>query len=114
MAHKKMGQASFVEAFVRSGVGANRRLERIELMIDWAPLERLVKPVRSGARGRPSYPPLTMLKALLLQRWYSLSDEGLEEALSDQLSFRRFCGFALDDETPTARRCARVSDILCE
>jgi IS5 family transposase len=48
-----------------------------------------------------------MLKALLLQRWYSLSDEGLEEALSDRLSFRRFCGFALDDETPDAKTLCR-------
>jgi IS5 family transposase len=107
MAHKKMGQVSFVEAFLRPEVGANRRLERIGRMIDWAPLERLVKPVRSGAWGRPSYPPLAMLKALLLQRWYSLSDEGLEEALSDRLSFRRFCGFALDDETPDAKTICR-------
>jgi hypothetical protein len=45
---------------------------------------------------RPSCPPLAMLKTLLLQRWYSLSDEGLEEALSDRLPFRRFCGFALE------------------
>src|SRR5512144_2532309 len=96
MAHKKMGQASSVEAFLRPEVGANRRLERIDEMIDWAPLERLVKPVRSGAWGRPSYPPLAMLKAPFLQRWYSLSDEGVEEALWDRLSFRRFCGFAVD------------------
>ena len=102
-----MGQASFVEAFLRPDVGANRRLERIERMIDWAPLAALVKPVRSGAWGRPSYPPLAMLKALLLQRWYSLSDEGLEEALADRLSFRRFCGFALDDETPDAKTICR-------
>src|SRR5512132_937836 len=60
MAHKKMGQASFVEAFLRPDVGANRRLERIDEMIDWAQLERLVKSVRSGAWGRPSYPPLAM------------------------------------------------------
>jgi hypothetical protein len=79
MAHKKMGQASFVEAFLRPDVGVNRRLERIDRMIDWASLAALVTPVRSGAWGRPSYPPLAMLKALLLQRWYSLSDEGLEE-----------------------------------
>jgi hypothetical protein len=58
--------------------GVNRRLQRIERMIDWAPLAALVKPVRSGVRGRPSYPPRAMLKGLLLQRWYSLSDEGLE------------------------------------
>jgi IS5 family transposase len=76
-------------------------------MIDWAPLAALVKPVRSGVWGRPSYPPLSMLKALLLQRWYSLSDDGLEEALADRLSFRRFCGFALDDETPDAKTICR-------
>jgi IS5 family transposase len=107
MAHKKMGQASFVEAFLRPDVGANRRLERIGRMIDWAPLAALVKPVRSGAWGRPSYPLLSMLKALFLQRWYSLSDEGLEEALADRLSFRRFCGFALDDETPDGKTICR-------
>jgi hypothetical protein len=43
MAHKKMGQASFVEAFLRPDLGANRRLERIERMIDWAPLERAIR-----------------------------------------------------------------------
>src|SRR5512133_3547412 len=107
MAYKKMGQASFVEAFLRPDVGANRRLERIGRMIDWAPLAGLVKPVRSGAWGRPSYPPLSMLKALFLQRWYCLSDEGLEEALADRLSFRRFCGFALDDETPDGKTICR-------
>ena len=41
-----------------------------------------------------------MFKALLLQQWYGLSDPGLEEALGDRLSFRRFCGFALDEATP--------------
>ena len=41
-----------------------------------------------------------MLKALYLQALYDLSDPGLEEALLDRLSFRRFCGFALDERTP--------------
>jgi IS5 family transposase len=31
---------------------------------------------------------------------YGLSDPGLEEALIDRLSFRRFCGFGLDERTP--------------
>ncbi|MGE5442507.1 MAG: transposase [Bacteroidota bacterium] len=93
---------SFVDAFVSPEVGVDRPLERIDQMIDWAPLAALVMPVQSGAWGRPSYPPLAMLKALLLQRWYALSDEGLEEALSDRLSFRRLSEFSLDDETPDA------------
>jgi transposase, IS5 family len=41
-----------------------------------------------------------MLKALYLQRLYDLSDPGLEEALMDRFSFRRFCGFSLEDRTP--------------
>ena len=49
-----------------------------------------INDARRGARG---YPPLCMLRALLLAQWHDLSDPGLEDALSDRLSFRRFCGF---------------------
>jgi IS5 family transposase len=41
-----------------------------------------------------------MLKAIDLQALYDLSDPGLKAALLDRLSFRRFCGFALDEMTP--------------
>ena len=43
---------------------------------------------------------MVLLKCLLLQQWYRLSDPGLEEALSDRLSFRRFVGLALADPVP--------------
>jgi transposase, IS5 family len=32
---------------------------------------------------------LVLLRCLLLQQWYRLSDPALEEALADRLSFRR-------------------------
>jgi transposase, IS5 family len=41
-----------------------------------------------------------MVKALYLQALYDLSDPGLEAALLDRLSFRRFCGLSLDEATP--------------
>jgi hypothetical protein len=41
-----------------------------------------------------------LLKCLLLQQWYWLSDPVLEEALLDRLSFRRFVGLALADPVP--------------
>ncbi|MFL4989421.1 MAG: transposase, partial [Microvirga sp.] len=78
----------------RSAPWANRRLEAIGAAIDWAPLAALSARLRPGRTGRPPYEPLVMLKALLLQRLYALSDPQLEEALFDRLSFRRFCGFA--------------------
>jgi len=94
------GQLGFADAFVSSGLGANRKLEHLDGLIDWSRLEGLAWRVREGRRGRPPYAPLSMLKALYLQGLYDLSDPGLEEALLDRLSFRRFCGFALDGGTP--------------
>jgi IS5 family transposase len=43
---------------------------------------------------------LALLKALYLQALYDLSDPAMEEALIDRVSFRLFCGFALDQVTP--------------
>ena len=94
------GQLGFAEAFVSPGLGSNPKLERLDELIDWSLLERLASEVRPGRRGRPPYAPLSMLKALYLQALYDLSDPGLEEALLDRMSFRRFCGFALDAPTP--------------
>jgi IS5 family transposase len=41
-----------------------------------------------------------MFKILLVQQWHTLSDPRAEEAVRDGLSFRRFCGFPLEVETP--------------
>jgi transposase, IS5 family len=62
--------------------------------------EALLAPIHALIRGAPGYPPLTMLKILLLQQWHRLSDPGAEEAVRDRLSFRRFCGLPLEVETP--------------
>lgn len=93
-------QRSLAEAFLDPRLGTNAKLERIESLIDWARLEPLVSPVRAGETGRPPYRSIAMLKAIYLQSLYDLSDPGLEEALLDRLSFRRFCGFGLDEGTP--------------
>jgi transposase, IS5 family len=53
-----------------------------------------------------------MLKALLLQQMYDLSDPALEEALLERVSFRRFCGFALDAATPDETTLCRFRNAL--
>ena len=93
-------QLSLADAVADPRLGRNVRLERIDAMIDWSVLSPLARRVRPGEAGRPPYDALAMLKALYLQAMYDLSDPGLEEALLDRMSFRRFCGFALDDATP--------------
>jgi IS5 family transposase len=83
-------------------------------LLDWGPIEALVRQVRPGTTGRPPYRALAMVKALLLQQWYGLSDPGLEEALSDRVSFRRFCGLALEEATPDETTLCRFRLSLAE
>ena len=109
-------QLGLVEALLDPKLGSNRRLERLDAVIDWAPLARLARRLRRSTTGRPPYDPLAMLKALYLQALYDLSDPGLEEALADRLSFRRFAGFGLDagtpDETTICRFRGAAGDLL--
>jgi IS5 family transposase len=95
-----MKQLGFASAFADPRLGSNKKLEEIDRLIDWSALEPLAQRVRPGKEGRPPYEPLGMLKALYLQRLYDLSDPDLEGVLGDRLSFRRFCGFTLEDGTP--------------
>lgn len=93
-------QVSLIDALLDRRLGSNEKLDAIAGSIDWSRLEEIVRRVRPGETGRPPYRPLSMLKALYLQRLYDLSDPGLEEALLDRLSFRRFCELSLDEATP--------------
>ncbi len=97
---RELGQLSLADGLVEGGAGRNRQLERIAALVDWVAFERLLGGIYAAPLGRPSYGPVALLKCLLLQQWYRLSDPGLEEALSDRLSFRRFVGLALADPVP--------------
>jgi len=105
-------QMSMADALLPEGFGRNERLERIAGLLDWSRIEGIIVKVRSGGFGRPPWRPLVMVKALLLQQWYGLSDPGLEEALSDRVSFRRFCGLALDEGTPDETTLCRFRNAL--
>lgn len=109
-----MRQTSMIEALIDPRLGSNERLSRIALLIDWSAIEAIVGKLRDGAVGRPPYPALVMVKALYLQALYDLSDPGLEEALLDRLSFRRFCGLSLDDGTPDETTILRFRHAAAE
>jgi IS5 family transposase len=112
--HRASGQGDLSEAFLPAGLGRNARLERIAALFDWSALEQLLGQVYGARTGRPSYPPLALFKALLLQQWYGLSDPGLEETLSDRLSFRRFVGLGPDEGTPDHSTLSRFRKALRE
>jgi IS5 family transposase len=100
MAVKRTGQPGFLEAFlVTSGSGGS--LDRLNELVKWYRFEKLVGPLRDETSpGRPGYPALVLLKAVLLASLYGLSERELEEALDDRLSFRRFVGLALEEKVP--------------
>jgi transposase, IS5 family len=100
MFRRDLSQPSFVDAMV-SGCGkVGGFLDRIDKAFDWSAFEALLSPIHGSVRGAPGYPPLTMVKILLVQQWHTLSDPGAEEAVRDRLSFRRFCGLPLEADTP--------------
>jgi transposase, IS5 family len=100
MSERRLGQLSFADGLVADAVRPNAALTRINELVDWLEVERLLGGLRSGVMGAPGYPALALLKALLLQQLYGLSDPQLEEALADRLSFRHFLGFSLTDPVP--------------
>jgi IS5 family transposase len=107
----------FADCFIEQRKHTNGFLDKIDGFIEWKGIEKLLrkkykKTVR--ADGRPAYPPLPMFKLLLLQRWYGLSDPGLEEALNDRISFIRFSGFSLSSPLPDYSTICRFRNTLLE
>ena len=104
-------QLSLAEALVNGGK-SGERLARIFVVLDWPALETVLGDLRAAPTGRPGYPPLVMLRVLLLAQWYGLSDPELEEALADRLSFRRFAGLPLDGPVPDETTICRFRSEL--
>jgi IS5 family transposase len=105
-------QLSLADALADPRLGSNAKLTKIHDLIDWQRLEPLLAAIRAAETGRPPYSALCMVKAVYLQALYDLSDPGLEEALLDRLSFRRFCGFAIDASTPDETTICRFRATL--
>jgi IS5 family transposase len=100
MSVRKVGERGFSDFLVCQREGLNETLDRLGDVIDWRSLEAVLAPVEPLKRGAPGYPALVLLRCLFVGELYGLSDPGLEAAISDRLSFRRFAGFSLDDAVP--------------
>jgi IS5 family transposase len=112
MSERRIGQLSFADGVVAAASGGNEVLQQVSALVDWRPIEALLAQMRGGRMGAPGYPALLMLKALLLQRWYALSDPAMEEALKDRLSFRRFVGLPLSEDIPDHSTIWRFREAL--
>src|SRR4051794_37789437 len=100
MARRDFRQFGLADSIVQRRGKKTAWLERLDAAIDWAALETIVEGIYASREGGLAYPLLTYVKLLLLQQWYGLSDEGLEAAVDDRLSFRRFAGIPSAESVP--------------
>jgi IS5 family transposase len=108
MGYKRFGDAfSFADLAVRKSLEHNRSLKmmnRIDKAVNWKRIEALLLEhyeVGKSREGADAYPPILLLKCMLLQKWFRIpSDPELENQINDRLSFKKFLGLPLDKPSP--------------
>jgi IS5 family transposase len=110
MRQRDHGQQSFADLTLvdLGGPRTAATLARLDAVVPWATLVAPVRALPEYAKyvadptrpGQRPIDPLVMVKSMMLQKWYGLSDPQAEEQLKDRISFRRFVGLAQDDPTP--------------
>jgi IS5 family transposase len=72
------------------------KLAEIDYIIEWEAFRPIVTGMynnKTEKGGRPNNDEVVMIKLLILQQWYGLSDPELERQVADRISFRKFLGF---------------------
>jgi IS5 family transposase len=80
------------------------KLSRISELIDWEVFRPVTEDMgnnKTEKGGRPNFDVILMLKILLLQQWYGLSDVEAERQIADRISFMKFLGYP--DSIPDSR-----------
>ncbi|MDD5723419.1 MAG: IS5 family transposase [Syntrophales bacterium] len=108
MGFKKMKtNLTFTDLSLFSSIEKNRaikRMEQINNIVNWSKIDDLIMrdyPVGKSAAGNDAYPPLILMKCLLIQQWFKIdSDSELETQINDRISFKKFLGLSFDDPAP--------------
>jgi len=110
-------QMGFADLMVSQRPRKSSFLDQVDRVVDWRPIEKVLKrnyKKTVSADGRPAYPALPLFKMLLIQRWYNLSDPGLEEAVNDRISFLRFTCLSLENSIPDETTICRFRNELAK
>jgi IS5 family transposase len=113
-----MKQTSFASLEYAGKKRKTRRekfLGEMERVVPWSALVALIEPhyPKSGRVGRPPTGLQRMLRMYFLQQWYSLSDEGLEDAIYDSQAMREFIGIDLArEQVPDATTLLKFRRLL--
>ena len=101
---------------------ANRRkktkreafLDSMNEIIPWNQWVEIIRPYYyNNKRGRRPKDIEVMLRMYLMQNWFNLSDEGMEEAIYDSYAMRNFLGINfLDEQVPDATTLLKFRHLL--
>ena len=107
----KEEQMTFMRYDLEELVRENHVLRKINTLINFKILARNHKNLATTV-GRKGYGVEVGIRSLLLQFYYDLSDRQLEERLTDDIAFRWFCGFNLDEATADHTYFCRIRKAL--
>ena len=110
-------QSTFSDVEYLNRKRISKREEFLDSMNEIVPWDRwigLIKPFYpTGKRGRPTCGIETMLRMYLLQIWFNLSDEGIEDAIYDSYCMRKFMGLDfLTESVPDATTLLKFRHLL--
>lgn len=100
---KQLGMDSFFGNFVYERVvPRDHFLVKLNQVIDWDSFTEILLPAYKGLaeEGRPPYPPVTILKMLVIAYLYRFSERQVEEATNLNLAIKEFVGLAVDELAP--------------
>lgn len=112
------GQQSFTDIEYTNRKRATKRevfLKRMNAIVPWDEWVEIVKPYYpSGKRGRQPKEIEQMLRMVMLQMWFNLSDEGVEDAIYDSYAMKSFMGinFSAGEQVPDATTLCKFRKLL--
>ena len=91
-------------------------LDMMDAIIPWNQWINIIQPYYpSGKRGRPTRGIETMLRMYLMQNWFNLSDEAIEDAVYDSYAMRTFMHIDFtEQQVPDATTLLKFRHLLEE
>jgi IS5 family transposase len=93
----------------------NSFLKELDSIINFEKLRPILNKNGRGGKnvtGSPAYDNVLMFRILLVQKYYNLSDQSMEDALYVNLLFIRFVGLSLEDTVPDESTICRFRNSL--
>ena len=113
MQSKRNNQPTFFDLAVQQRGATNKVLETISREVDFSKAEQQVAATYSNG-GRPACRVGVLLRTMILQHLYGLSDPQVEEQIKDRLSFQKFVQLDANESVPDETTICRFRQRLIQ